>query len=214
MEILHSKRLLISPDALALVRFGLRDANDPRMLGTVKAIDALLRRELPNGPYWYRYNNDGYGEHADGSPFDGTGIGRLWPLLTGERAHYELAAGRLAEAKRLLNALEGSAGTGGLLPEQIWDSEEFPDRNSFSGGLPGVPCRWSGPMGNISSCCDRSAITRSSICRRKRFSRYVNNKPAPAPIVWQVASKVAAHRRGPGLASGISGCGADPLVDG
>ncbi len=77
--------LLISPDALALVRFGLRAADDPRILNTVTAIDALLRRELPAGPYWYRYNDDGYGEHEDGAPFDGSGIGRLWPLLTGER---------------------------------------------------------------------------------------------------------------------------------
>jgi len=36
---------------------------------------------------------DGYGEHADGHVYDGTGIGRGWPLLTGERGHYELAAG-------------------------------------------------------------------------------------------------------------------------
>ena len=41
--------LLISPDALALVRFGLRAADDPRILNTVKAIDALLQRELPAG---------------------------------------------------------------------------------------------------------------------------------------------------------------------
>ena len=57
-------------------------------------IDALLKVNLPQGPCWYRYNGDGYGEHEDGSPFDGTGIGRAWPLLAGERAHYELAAGR------------------------------------------------------------------------------------------------------------------------
>ncbi|HWE78691.1 MAG TPA: glycoside hydrolase family 15 protein, partial [Pseudolabrys sp.] len=82
---------LISPDALALVRFGLRAADDPRIRNTVTAIDALLKRDLDAGPYWYRYNDDGYGEHQDGSPFDGTGRGRLWPLLTGERAHYELA---------------------------------------------------------------------------------------------------------------------------
>ncbi len=118
--------LLISPDALALVRFGLRAADDPRILNTVKAIDALLRRDLPAGSYWYRYNDDGYGEHADGAPFDGAGIGRLWPLLTGERAHYELAAGRPQEARRLLAALEASASTGGLLPEQIWDSDDIP----------------------------------------------------------------------------------------
>src|SRR5215469_14867383 len=34
---------LISPDALALVRFGLRAADDPRMVNTVKVIDAVLR---------------------------------------------------------------------------------------------------------------------------------------------------------------------------
>ena len=85
---------LVSPDALALVRFGLRDSHDPRMLGTVKVIDSLLKVETPTGPSWHRYNDDGYGEHENGAPFDGTGIGRAWPLLTGERAHYELLADR------------------------------------------------------------------------------------------------------------------------
>ena len=84
---------IISPDALALVRFGLRAADDPRILNTLRAIDALLSVELPQGPCWYRYNGDGYGEHKDGSPFDGTGIGRPWPLLAGERGHYALAGG-------------------------------------------------------------------------------------------------------------------------
>jgi glucoamylase len=114
--------MLISPDALALVRFGLRAADDPRILNTVKAIDSVLRRELPAGSYWYRYNNDGYGEHADGSAFDGAGIGRLWPLLTGERAHYELAAGR--EVQPLIATYEKFASGGGMLPEQIWDEPD------------------------------------------------------------------------------------------
>ena len=70
---------LISPDALALVRFGLRAADDPRIRDTAKVIDALLKVETPNGATWHRYNDDGYGEHEDGSPFDGTGIGRGWP---------------------------------------------------------------------------------------------------------------------------------------
>ena len=91
---------MISPDALALVRFGLRAPDDPRILNTIKVIDALLRVKLPQGPCWYRYNGDGYGEHEDGSPFDGTGIGRPWPLLAGERAHYELAAGTSASGGR------------------------------------------------------------------------------------------------------------------
>ena len=117
---------LVSPDALALVRLGLRAADDPRILATVRTIDHALRAELPQGPCWYRYNGDGYGEHADGRPFDGTGIGRLWPLLTGERAHYALAAGDAAEARRLLATLEALTSQGGLIPEQVWDAADIP----------------------------------------------------------------------------------------
>ena len=89
---------MVSPDALALVRFGLRAADDPRMVNTVKVIDALLKVEMPPGPVWHRYNEDGYGEHEDGRPFDGAASAAAWPLLTGERAHYELAAGHTDEA--------------------------------------------------------------------------------------------------------------------
>jgi glucoamylase len=118
---------LISPDALALVRFGIRAANDQRIRDTVTVIDALLKVETPCGPTWHRYNDDGYGEHADGAPFDGTGIGRGWPLLTGERAHYELAGGRVETAKKLLGVLESFANDGGLIPEQVWDTSDIPD---------------------------------------------------------------------------------------
>ena len=47
--------LLISPDALALVRFGLRAANDPRILDTITAIDSLLRRDLPAGRFSFAF---------------------------------------------------------------------------------------------------------------------------------------------------------------
>lgn len=130
-------KAIVSPDALALVRFGLRAADDPRILDTVKVIDAQLRCELPQGPLWYRYNGDGYGEHADGAPFDGTGQGRPWPLLVGERAHYELAAGRKDKAASLLATFEGSAGPGGLLPEQVWDGPDMPERELRHGGPSG-----------------------------------------------------------------------------
>ena len=72
---------LISTDALALVRFGLRAADDPRITDTVKVIDHTLLVDLPYGPGWRRYNGDGYGEHEDGRAYDGTGVGRPWPLL-------------------------------------------------------------------------------------------------------------------------------------
>lgn len=137
-------RDLISPDALALVRFGLRAPDDPRILSTVRVIDSLLKIELPQGPGWRRYNDDGYGEHADGKAFDGSGIGRVWPLLIGERAHYELAAGRVAEAERLLDVFAACAGDGGLLPEQIWDAPDVPAHELFTGRPAGsaMPLVW------------------------------------------------------------------------
>jgi len=131
---------VISPDALALVRFGLRAPDDPRILNTVKVIDALLRVKLPQGFCWYRYNDDGYGEHEDGSPFDGTGIGRPWPLLAGERAHYELAAGRSQVAEHLLRVMEFSTEGGRLIPEQVWDRTDIPSLELFLGKPSGSAC--------------------------------------------------------------------------
>lgn len=128
---------LVSPDALALVRFGLRAPDDPRIASTLRLVDALLKLEMDQGPVWYRYNGDGYGEHEDGAPFDGTGRGRPWPLLTGERAHYELAAGRPDEARRLQRTLEALASPEGLLPEQIWDDRDLPGRDLRFGGPSG-----------------------------------------------------------------------------
>ena len=135
---------LVSPGALALVRFGLRAATDPCIANTVRVIDRVLRSETPTGPVWHRYNDDGYGEHRDGSPFDGTGIGRGWPLLAGERAHYELAAGNVSEAERLLETMRRQTSPGGLIPEQIWDADDVPARELVDGCPSGsaMPLVW------------------------------------------------------------------------
>jgi glucoamylase len=135
---------IVSPDALALVRFGLRAADDPRITNTVRVIDALLKVETPYGPAWHRYNDDGYGEQEDGGPFDGTGIGRAWPLLVGERAHYELAAGRRERALELMGAMEAFANEGSLIPEQVWDSEDIPEHELSCGRPSGsaMPLVW------------------------------------------------------------------------
>jgi len=135
---------IVSPDALALVRFGLRAPDDPRIRNTVKVIDATLKTETASGPVWHRYNGDGYGEHEDGSPFDGTGIGRGWPLLAGERGHYELARGDRDEARRLLGVMAAQASPGGLIPEQVWDAPDIPDLELFNGRPAGsaMPLVW------------------------------------------------------------------------
>lgn len=139
-----ASRDVLSPDALALVRFGLRAPDDPHIVDTVKAIDHALKIDLPQGPLWYRYTGDGYGEHDDGSPFDGSGRGRPWPLLAGERAHYELALGNREAAEALLITLEASASPGGMLPEQVWDRAEIAARELTPGGPSGgaMPLVW------------------------------------------------------------------------
>jgi glucoamylase len=135
---------IVSPDALALVRFGLRAADDPRILNTIRVIDAQLKSDTATGPVWHRYNEDGYGERADGSPFDGTGIGRGWPLLAGERAHYELAKGNRAEAERLRKIMALQTSPGGLIPEQVWDAPDVPEYELFNGHPSGsaMPLVW------------------------------------------------------------------------
>jgi len=115
---------LVSLDFSYLVRLGLRSAHDPRIQDTIKVVDKLLRVETPSGPLYYRYNEDGYGEHADGRPFDGQGIGRAWPLLAGERGHLALQSGE--DPLPYLNTIWNCASVGGMLPEQVWESAPIP----------------------------------------------------------------------------------------
>lgn len=132
----------IATDFLQLVRYGLRRADDPKIVESVRAMDKLLRTDTPNGPVWHRYNNDGYGEHRDGRPFDGTGHGRGWPLLVGERGHYALAAGE--DPLPYLEAMAAMAGPGGMIPEQVWDSDPMPERGLYPGRPSGsaMPLVW------------------------------------------------------------------------
>jgi glucoamylase len=108
-----------------LVRLGIRSADDPIIKNTIKVIDAILKDDLPNGPCYRRYNHDGYGQGDEGQPFGSQGVGRPWPLLTGERAHYEIAAGR--DAKPYIRYLEAFAGERGLIAEQLWNGPNLPD---------------------------------------------------------------------------------------
>ncbi len=104
-----------------LARLGLRSANDRRIVDSLTVADALLRTDTPCGPVYHRYNGDGYGEHEDGSAYDGTGIGRGWPLLVGERGHLALLQGE--DTMPYLEAMACMTGRCGLMPEQVWDSD-------------------------------------------------------------------------------------------
>jgi glucoamylase len=139
----HPARDIVSGDFLTLVRLGVRDAHDPLVIDSLAVIDAMLKRDLPQGPGWRRYNFDGYGQKPDGEAFDGSGRGGAWPLLTGERGHYELAAGR--DARPFLQAFEKFATDGGMLPEQLWDVADLPAARMKRGQPSGsaMPLCWS-----------------------------------------------------------------------
>ena len=132
----------ISVDFLQLVRLGLRNADDPVIRASLALVDALLRIETPAGPGWRRFTDDGYGEHDDGSPYDGTGRGRIWPLLTGERGHYALCRGE--DPLPYLRAMAATATGGGMLPEQIWDAADLPARQLYLAKATGsaTPLAW------------------------------------------------------------------------
>ena len=133
---------VVAVDALSLVRYGLRRPDDPRIVNTLRAIDALLLTETERGPVWHRYSGDRFGEHDDGRPFSTTdkGRGRAWPLLIGERAHYELLRGDVDRAKELCRAMARYATDSGLISEQVWDADDVPKRHLFRGTPTGSVC--------------------------------------------------------------------------
>ncbi len=135
---------VISTGSLSLVRFGIRNHDDKKILNTLKIIDGELMTKTDNGYLWHRYSKDGYGEHANGAPFDGTGIGRGWPLLSGERANYEIASGNMDRAEELFSSMEKFSNVGGMIPEQVWDSEDIPERGLYKGKPSGsaMPLVW------------------------------------------------------------------------
>ena len=133
---------IVDPGFLELVRYGVRPANDPLIVDSLKVVDAVLKVVTPSGPCWRRYNHDGYGQRPDGGPYMGWGKGRAWPLLTGERGHYELAAGN--DAREYIRAMEKFATKTGLLPEQIWDDGDIEEKHLHFGGPTGsaTPLMW------------------------------------------------------------------------
>ncbi|MFC5862358.1 glycoside hydrolase family 15 protein [Acidicapsa dinghuensis] len=135
-------RNVVDGGFLELVRYGIRRVDDPIIVDTIKVIDAVLKTDTPAGPAWHRYNHDGYGQQAPGEPFTKYGVGRIWPLLAGERGHYELAAGRSTEP--YIRAMEGFASNTGLLPEQSWDEADRPEIHMWLGKPTGsaMPLMW------------------------------------------------------------------------
>ena len=179
---IHPARNIVGGDFLDLVRLGIRAADDPMVLNSIAVIDRVLKRDLPQGPCWRRYNHDGYGQKANGSAFDGAGVGRSWPILTGERGHYELAAGR--DPMPFIAAMEGFANAGGMLTEQLWDGDDLSDHSMQRGRPTGaaMPLCW--------SHAEYISLVRSrhdGVCFDRvepAFQRYVANPVKSRHEIW------------------------------
>jgi glucoamylase len=187
----------VATDFLHLVRIGLRDPHDPLVLATIKVADALLRVETPAGPAWHRYVGDGYGERDDGSPFDGAGRGRAWPLLGGERGHYELAAGH--DPLPYLQAMAAMVGRCGMIPEQVWDEASSP-RPSLMLGKPSgsaMPLVWA--HAEFVKLAASRALGRPFDRPEAVWRRYGGQRPAPAEALWSPRAPIAQMRAGQAL---------------
>jgi glucoamylase len=191
-----SQCCVIDGGFLDLVRFGLRAPNDPHVIKTLAVHDAVLQVDTRYGPVWHRYNYDGYGEKADGSPYDGTGIGRGWSLLTGERGHYELAAGRSADLH--IETMERFANDGGMIPEQVWDAGDVPERGLRNGKGTGsaTPLVWAHAeyLMLLRSKRDGQPFERVEPV----YERYVRQQQRSMLQLWRVSLPVptiAAHER-------------------
>jgi glucoamylase len=191
---LQPARNVVGGDFLHLVRLGIRGANDPIVRDSIQVIDRVIKRDLPAGPGWRRYNRDGYGQKDDGGAFDGTGVGRCWPILTGERGHYELAAGR--DPKPFIAAMEKFANEGGMISEQLWDADDLPDGSMRRGGATGaaMPLCW--------SHAEYVSLVRSrhdGVCFDRvepAFQRYVANPVESRHEIWTLRHPLRRVPRG------------------
>ncbi|MBC6983399.1 glucan 1,4-alpha-glucosidase [Caulobacter sp. 17J80-11] len=159
---------------LELVRYGVRRADDPHVLATLPELDDQGREDVSRVRYdfrlegqtypgWRRYGTDGYGEDvANGGNYGAGGQmhagqrGRVWPIFTGERGHYELAAAGLngapdAAAIARIRAtyvagMEAFANDGLMLSEQVWDGVGHPTSHAEAlgeGTNSATPLAWS-----------------------------------------------------------------------
>lgn len=186
-----------------LARLGLRSATGKAMTDTARLTDIMLARDVGTGTAYYRYNYDGYGENYQGADWAGTGTGRLWPLLAGERGHLALLAGQdgLGQLTTMLNMRT----PGGLLPEQVWDQPPLTPRN----GIPSMPL-YTGqrtlsatPLVWAHSELIKLAWTRTGKAPAEQLtavtSRYSGQPPNPPTSYWRVAVPLPALAEGRNL---------------
>ena len=174
-----------------LARLGLRSATDKKLSDTASLIDVMLARNVGTGTSYYRYDYDGYGEQVDGANFSSVGVGRVWPLLAGERGHLAVLAGDDGLAQ--LTAMLKMRTLSGLLPEQVWDQSPLYPQN----GVPTLPLTTgqrtlsATPLAWAHSELIKLAWTRASKTSAEQLTavtaRYGGQPPTPSTSYWRLA---------------------------
>ncbi len=138
------QRRVIDGGFSELVRLGELPASDPDVQASLGVLDKQISVSTPSGTGYYRYGTsaadgsaDGYGDcyqpsqtscKPTGAPWPptDTGTGHLWPVLSGERAESDIAAGQSSGAAGLLDAMLNFSSGVGLVPEQAWEDPNLP----------------------------------------------------------------------------------------
>lgn len=139
----HDDRTVVDPSYLELVRLGVTAPTTTEIANTLPVVDAELEVATPEGPIWHRYNFDGYGETSAGGDYTGAGVGQPWPVLTGERGEYDVAAGNLAAAQSMLSTMASAANSSYQISEQVWGGST--GTGGFTFGAPdnsSTPLMW------------------------------------------------------------------------
>jgi len=135
----YDERSIVDSSFLELVRLGVKPWNSPSILSSIAAIDSTIKQTIPGkGDGFFRYNHDGYGETSTGADYTGAGVGRLWPIFTGERGHFVIASGQKADT--YLATMRTFANTSYMIAEQVWDNNPPP------GYSPGTPTKSMTPL--------------------------------------------------------------------
>jgi len=119
--------------------------------------------------------------------------------LAGERGHYELAAGR--DPLPFIEAMEKFANEGGMLPEQVWDADDFPEGKMKRGGPTGsaMPLCWAHAEYVILVRSHKNGVSFDRI--EPVYQRYVEAVTGSKTEMWTLAHQPSATSR-PGRASG------------
>lgn len=150
---LNNIRHVIDGGFLELVRLGIKSPTSAKIASSLTVVDNCIRVDIDANPYFLRYGRvdkgagdgmDTYGDCDDGSGWTGNGRGRRWPLLTGERGHFELDRGSIAAARGCLKAMVDAANEGYMLCEQVWDADSIPGKYMIRGKGTGsaTPLAW------------------------------------------------------------------------